>query len=194
MSCGQVLTSDLIKQAITKKDMFCFQCQETQCNIACTKKGMCGKLPATANLLDVLVQKLKQISLVCEDGAGDIYQIGRFICRGLFSTITNANFDNNAIIEFIKDADAIIQSVNKPVQVVPLGVQSSPNEDINSLREVIIYGLKGIAAYTEHAAKLDKENPEIYQFLVKALAATTKDISAASLLQLVLDTGTYAVE
>ena len=187
-------TPDQIKQALSSRDMFCFQCQEARDNTGCTGKGNCGKTASTANLLDVLVERCKEIAVAYEDGAGDIVELGKFLCMSLFITITNANFDNDRIISQIEKADKILKDSGKSIKPAPLGSKSAANQDINSLRELILYGLKGLCAYAEHASALDHDDPEIYSFLVKALAALTKDLSADELTKLALDTGNCAVK
>ena len=167
--------------------MFCFQCQETCKNSGCTLRGMCGKQPETANLMDELVAQLKILALTHKPDR----KLGLFAIQSLFMTITNANFDDARFQVQIARAKQLIG----PTSVsVPVGVLSTENEDIRSLRELLIYGLKGIAAYADHAAVLGKEDDAIYEFVFKALAATTKDLSADELVGLVLECGNVAVK
>lgn len=167
--------------------MFCFQCQETCKNSGCTLRGMCGKQPETANLMDELVAQLKILALTRKPDR----KLGLFAIQSLFMTITNANFDDTRFQAQIARAKELIG----PTSVsVPVGVLSTENEDIRSLRELLTYGLKGIAAYADHAAVLGKEDDAIYEFVFKALAATTKDLSADELVGLVLECGNVAVK
>ncbi|OHS93087.1 Hydroxylamine reductase [Tritrichomonas foetus] len=180
---------------IPKKGMFCFQCQETNENKGCTEKGMCGKKAYTANLQDKLVSLCKEISLACEANGEVSNEVGIFIINSLFMTITNANFDDDRFRIQIECANRLLKSLAKSeIKPAPCGVKSNDNPDIVSLREVITYGLKGLAAYTEHAYNLDKEDPEIYRFVVKCLADLTKDLSIDELIQLTLECGNYAVK
>lgn len=168
--------------------MFCFQCQETCQNTGCTMAaGICGKKAETANLMDVLVQHLKWIAVTKHPNR----ELGLFLAQSLFMTITNANFDPARIQAQIDAAEAI---AGTPDASMPLGVQSCDNEDIRSLRELLTYGLKGIAAYTDHAAMLGQYDDSIYQFFFEGLAATTKDLSADALTALVLQCGNTAVK
>lgn len=175
-----------------KMKMFCFQCQETFGNKGCTSKGMCGKAPQTANLQDDLIYLLKQISLA---SAGEVTnETGLFIIKSLFMTITNANFDDAAINRQINAAKDILKSMKGSSGCAPHGVLSEKNEDLRSLKELITYGLKGIAAYAEHAAVLGKEDNEIYKFTVKALGMISQELPADKLIELTLETGNCAVK
>ncbi|RKY36968.1 MAG: hydroxylamine reductase [Candidatus Omnitrophota bacterium] len=200
--------------------MFCYQCQETIKNTGCTKGGACGKKEQTANLQDLLIYVLKGIAVYAqkakENGIKDS-GAGLFTARALFATITNANFDDQRIISliqeglFIRDqlkeksgvsadqtlydaalwhADEVSEFYDKAKEV---GVLSTENEDVRSLRELLIYGLKGLAAYTEHAAVLGFEKQEIYEFIMEALVSTTKNLSVDEMVALVLKAGKVAV-
>ncbi|HPX55260.1 MAG TPA: hydroxylamine reductase [Syntrophales bacterium] len=200
--------------------MFCFQCQETLKNEGCVKNGVCGKKEITAELQDVLVYALKGISLLEEKAAAagkEAMEVGRFISRALFATVTNVNFDDAKLIALIKEGLALKKDLFASHgetfgQGVPeivswsadgeaaflakakeAGVLATENEDVRSLRELLIYGVKGIAAYAHHAAVLGCEDPKIYRFMAEALAATTKDLSADQLTALVLKAGETAV-
>ena len=199
--------------------MFCYQCQEATKNIGCTVKGACGKDETTAGLQDLLIYNLKGIALYGErlykKGKLD-NATGRFVAESLFATITNANFDNDRFISLINDALTIKKALKKEVsfpepqhesatwfskneedfslKAAEVGILATENEDIRSLRELIIYGLKGMAAYIEHASVLQQEENKIYGFIMEALAATTKDLSTEELINLVLKTGEYAVD
>lgn len=203
--------------------MFCFQCQETAKNQACTVKGMCGKPERTANLQDLLVHVSKGLSVYADElrRKGSIDRpAGRFLCQALFTTITNAAWDDEAIIGRIKAGLEVREELRKRPGAVPDGVlpdcavwtpaddaaipakadsaelriSATADEDVRSLRELLVIGCKGIAAYAEHAAVLGFENDEIYAFLFEALASTTKDLSADDMVALVLRAGDTAVK
>ena len=167
--------------------MFCFQCQEACRNTGCTLSGMCGKKAETAGLMDALIRQLKLIALSREPDK----KLGRFMIRSLFMTITNANFDNEALK---KQLDAAIALTGKTEVSFPAGVLSCDNVDIRSLRELLTYGVKGIAAYAEHAAVLGKEDESIYKFFFTALQAAATETDAEKLTGLVLEAGEVAVK
>jgi len=200
--------------------MFCYQCQETIKNTGCTKAGACGKKEQTANLQDLLVYVLKGIAVYAqkakEKGIKDS-SAGLFTARALFATITNTNFNDDRIIALIREgltirselkeksgvsaneslhdaalwyADDLAAFYDKAKEV---GVLSTENEDVRSLRELLIYGLKGLAAYTDHAAVLRFQNEEIYEFIMEALASATRDLSVDEMVALVLKAGETAV-
>ncbi len=196
--------------------MFCFQCQEAAKNTGCTVAGVCGKKEDTANLQDLLVFTLKGLAVVADEAKkqGKLDKsIGLFIAQGLFATITNANFDNARFVELIKatiakrdalklaigysnDADVVNwngSEADYPAKAAQVGVLSQANEDVRSLRELLIYGLKGMAAYTDHAAMLGFEKAEIYDFMVNALASTTQELSVDEMVGMVLKCGETAV-
>ncbi len=193
--------------------MFCYQCQETIGNKGCTVAGACGKKETTANLQDLLIYTLKGISVLAEVEGVNI-EAGRFIAKALFATITNANFDDGSMTSLIKEAleirgkigqtadktdihDSAIWYSNDDAgfeqKAKEIGVLSEDNEDVRSLRELLIYGLKGIAAYVHHADILGEEDQTIYDFMVKALASTTKELSVDEMVALVLEAGEVAV-
>jgi hydroxylamine reductase len=174
--------------------MFCYQCQETFKNTGCDKAGMCGKKADTANLQDSLISVLKGISVAAEKAEKiDNLKIGRFLTDSLFTTITNANFDNAKIEELTKDGLKLRDSLGAEKISLPVGVLATENEDVRSLRELLIYGLKGIAAYAHHAAVLGKEDKSIYAFMIEALASTTKDLSVDEMIAMVMKAGEVAV-
>ncbi len=200
--------------------MFCFQCQEALKNEGCVKNGVCGKKENTAELQDALIYVLKGVALLEEKavaaGQGDI-KVGRYVSKALFATLTNTNFDDVKLVSLIEEGlalkkelfakygetfgqavpDAVSWSADGEAAFVAkaktVGVQATENEDIRSLRELLIYGAKGIAAYAHHAGVLGYEDPKIYNFLAEALAATTKELSAGDLTALVLKAGETAV-
>lgn len=201
-------------------NMFCDQCQESVKGKGCTVKGVCGKDDITSNDMDVLLYLLKGISLYSDDaaGRGEVDKnTGRFISKSLFATITNANFSDERIKELIKEALQVRAEVKKlygdnsntghdACNWVPAdggtyaerfneaGILSTENEDLRSLRSLVVYGLKGIAAYAHHAEMLGYESDEIYAFMIKALASTLKDKSADEMTALVIETGGFAVK
>ena len=205
-------------------DMFCYQCQETAGGTGCTKVGVCGKKPEVANLQDLLVYVLKGISFYTLEARTlklDTKKADHFIMEGLFATITNANFDRDVFIALVKEALALREEVKSAVKAAggnvdfahdsanwtadtveafdekstSIGVMSTENEDVRSLRELTIYGLKGMAAYAEHARNLSHENVEIFNFIEKALVDTTNDsLTSDELVALVLETGRFGVE
>ncbi|MDP8263868.1 MAG: hydroxylamine reductase [Candidatus Aceula lacicola] len=199
--------------------MFCYQCQETAKNTGCTVNGVCGKKEPTANLQDLLIYVLKGISVVCfKNKEEDLLDngVGQFLCKGLFATITNANFDDVRFIALVKEALVLRNSLKEKcgcslegfhdsvlwdgkeedfaAKAAKVGVLSTENEDVRSLRELSIYGLKGVAAYADHAAILGKEKKEIYDFVAEALASSTDDLSVDEMVALVLKVGDFSVQ
>jgi len=225
--------------------MFCFQCQEAAKGTGCTIKGVCGKQESTANLQDLLIHDLKGIAVLAkglkEAGVHIDRSTGLFIAQGLFTTITNANFDNASLESWIKRSQSIkkglkdkfdsVSSENDKVSIltkllqflglaeessasaqldasalwfssdpstfqekaITVGVLATENEDVRSLRELLILGLKGIGAYAEHAAVLGVEKDEIYDFVIEAMASTTEDLTVDEMVALVLKAGECAV-
>ncbi len=206
--------------------MFCYQCQETAKGIGCTVKGVCGKSEIEARMMDLLIYVVKGLSVLAEKGRKkNIVEkdVSHFIMRALFTTITNANFDQGAIVSRIReglqlkrnlknklvsegvisaennlhesanwDADSIDDFESKSHSI---GVLSTENEDVRSLRELVVYGVKGMAAYAEHALNLGGENEEIYAFMQKAMAAICDDGKTVDeLVALVLETGKFGVD
>ena len=202
-----------------EQNMFCYQCQETAGCSGCTKSGVCGKRPETAALQDLLIWTTKGLSAVTTQlrrkGKTVDASVNHLITENLFTTITNVNFDDDTIrtrIEATLETKALLAQLADcsvlpeaalwngttdefAAKAVTVGVLSTENEDIRSLRELITYGLKGLAAYTSHANVLLKENEEIDAFLQRALAATLDDsLSAEELTALALETGSYGVQ
>nr|WP_232229299.1 hydroxylamine reductase [Hippea jasoniae] len=197
--------------------MFCFQCQETWKNHGCTVKGVCGKEENVANLEDVLVYVTKGISVVAKKAGKVDPEVGKYISKALFTTITNVNFDEDAISNVILEGLKLRDQLKKKYSVSDEGLHDSAtwngttkeeflakysvasvlaeeDEDKRSLKELMIYGLKGVAAYAEHAAVLGYEDQAIWDFLVEGLAATTEDKSVDELIGLVMKTGEAAVK
>ncbi|PLY06713.1 MAG: hydroxylamine reductase [Desulfuromonas sp.] len=196
--------------------MFCFQCQEAAKGTGCSVVGVCGKQETTANLQDLLVYVVKGLAVVAEDAAakGQLESnVGLFISQALFATITNANFDDARIVALIKEAIAKRDGLklatgfsssldcvnwNGPeadysAKAASVGILSLANEDVRSLRELLVYGLKGMAAYADHAAMLGYQKTEIYEYMVGALASTTKDLTVDEMIGQVMKCGEVAV-
>ncbi len=209
--------------------MFCYQCQEAAKGTGCTIKGVCGKTDDVAKLMDVLIYVLKGISVYADAGKElnlVTNKLGKFVAEGLFTTITNANFDAESIKARIKEAFAVRDELAKEFltkyenkynkkfdgqlhdsatwyadsdseimkKAEEVSILSQPNEDVRSLRELLIYGLKGMAAYYEHAAVLGFEKTEISEFMLEGLASTTKDLSVDEMIAMVMKTGEYSVQ
>lgn len=195
--------------------MFCYQCQETVKNTGCTVNGICGKKGTTANLQDLLIHTVKGVSLVAEKAGTIDKVVSDFVTKALFTTVTNVNFDDDNLVEIIKQGLSIREDVKKKYSVTgvdhdsaiwnastkeemnqkakSIGVLSTENEDVRSLRELLIYGLKGVAAYADHAAILGFEDQSIYDYLVKGMASVTKDLSVDEMIANVLKAGEVAV-
>ncbi|HCY84642.1 MAG TPA: hydroxylamine reductase, partial [Desulfobacteraceae bacterium] len=225
--------------------MFCFQCQEAAKGTGCTVKGMCGKEATTSNLQDLLIYNLKGIAVLHkwlkEKGADTGMDTGRFVAKALFTTITNANFDDDNLVHWIQQSvtlkkelkatfDAMAPGPEKTSlwdkikglfseasaagadtglteaalwfgtetsdfqeKAKTVGILATENQDVRSLRELLILGLKGVAAYADHAAVLGVEKTEIYDHLIEGLASTTEDLSVDEMVALVLKTGEIAV-
>lgn len=200
--------------------MFCFQCQEAAKGVGCTIRGVCGKDPEVANLQDLLIYTVKGIANIVVAGAinpQEIPQINHEVLSSLFATITNANFDAESLESQIRKMLALRDELRSraagPVQfhdaatfkvtdredmlgkAASVGILATTDEDVRSLRELITYGLKGMAAYSHHALNLGAENPELYSFIYKALAATLNDsLGVGDLVSLALDTGKHGVD
>lgn len=203
--------------------MFCFQCQEAAKGTGCTIKGVCGKDDETANRMDLLLFVTKGVSVVAtrlrNAGIEVSAHVDHFVVDALFSTITNANFDIESITKRIVNGlqlrdqlkeEAGRHGIQLPVidelvwegdessfegKALTVGVLREANPDIRSLKELIIYGLKGMAAYVEHAGNLGFEEEGLHQFIQYALAETLrKDLSAEQLTALVLETGSQGVK
>ena len=175
-----------------KTKMFCFQCQETCGNKGCTIRGMCGKKSTTAGIQDRLIKTLKDLSLSVQSGKSK--ELGRLLNESLFMTITNANFDDAALNKQVEKCIAFSEKNGITLKnEAPLGVKSNDDQDVVSLRELITYGMKGMAAYVDHAYQLGFEDPELYAFQVKTLASISHMTSKEELLNLVIETGNMCV-
>ena len=205
--------------------MFCFQCQETSKNQGCTVRGVCGKTADVANLQDLLIWLLKGISFygvrARELGISDP-ETDLFVAQSLFATITNANFDAERLVALVRKAlelrDSLRSQIMEASESLPdvetwvpekedldelvqkgstVGIMSDPDldEDIRSLRELLTYGLKGLAAYVDHAYVLEHHNDTLLAFLQEGLLATTdEDASAGDLVGLVLKCGEMGIQ
>lgn len=203
-------------------NMFCYQCQEAAKGLGCEVKGVCGKTPEVAALQDLLVYQVKGLSqfttalrlVEIENDAANT-----FITDSLFMTITNANFDHERFVTRIREGFKLrselkaalaenkieiqhsdlttwtaLTAAEMEQKALSVGVLTTENEDVRSLRELIIYGLKGMAAYLEHAQNLGYNDTTVHAFIQKALVATTNDsLTADELTALTLETGKYGV-
>ena len=207
-----------------EQKMFCYQCQETAGNKGCLLKGVCGKDYSTANLMDLLIFNLKGIAIITTamrraGVATDYRTADKTIMESLFATITNANFDYTSIAKRVDNTfalkarllqEATAQGVQLPANeavtmqgspeeydrlALGVGILRETNEDLRSLKELTIYGLKGLAAYAEHAGRLGYEDDEINAFVERALHDVTMGLlSADELTALVLETGSFGVK
>ena len=203
--------------------MFCFQCQETAGCSGCTKFGVCGKSPELANMQDLLIYATKGLSEVTtrirKEGKKIDKELNHFITLNLFTTITNANFDNDVFYSRVKETLRIKreliekldnkenlsevalweassnEEMDKKSNSDEVGVLATKNEDIRSLRELITYGLKGLSAYSKHANALGYDNEEIDAFMQETLAKLLDDsLSVEELIALTLETGKVGVD
>ena len=199
--------------------MFCYQCQETMGGTGCTRVGMCGKKPDLAAMQDLLIYVTKGLSAIAtqlrREKAEITADVNHMVTANLFATITNADFDKEDIISRIeatlRKEDELLAKVSKKdalpeaslwrgsreefaAKAAGVGVLATKDEDIRSFRELITYGVKGLAAYVSHANALGKEDTEIDMFIQRALAQTMDDtLTGGTLLALVMETGRYGV-
>ncbi|NEX12970.1 MAG: hydroxylamine reductase [Prosthecochloris sp.] len=197
--------------------MYCDQCQESVKGTGCITRGVCGKSDVTAKLQDTLVYALEGVAL-CAEASGNKLDPdhGRFLSQALFITVTNTNFDDDAIVDKIFEALALRDELRSqltdtlPYDAVnwsgeskedfvrkaeTAGIEAlSHNDDLRALKSLALYGLKGLAAYADHAEVLGYVDHAIYDFYVTALAALAKDMDADHLTALVMDTGSIAVK
>ena len=202
--------------------MFCYQCQETAGCRGCTISGVCGKKPEVAAMQDLLLYVTRGLSAVTtklrEEGKAVSKDVNHLVTTNLFITITNANFDREAILSAVKKTLAVKQELLGEVneadraslpeaalwngddadfdaKAATVGVLRTKDEDIRSLRELITYGLKGLSAYSKHANVLGKDSEEVDAFLQSAFAKTLDDsLTAEDLTALTLETGSYGVK
>lgn len=202
-------------------NMFCYQCQETAKNTSCTIKGLCGKEALTSNLQDLLVfssKSLAQVGMALENQGQEIPEdLGHTLCHNLFMTITNANFNDQVILDQVKrtlelkenyksnlestkgltEIGLYIHTTDEDLRLKALdvGVLRTDDKDIRSLRELILYGLKGLAAYVKHANVLGKEDKSLHSFICHALTCLDDDsLTLADLVDLSLETGSKGVQ
>jgi hydroxylamine reductase len=198
--------------------MYCYQCEETINNKGCTTAGACGKKGDVANLQDLLIYIMKGIS-ICNIQARkqgkNTEEADKFIMDNLFATITNANFDKKYFLDKIQDAIKLREKIKEDISIdsqhdsvnwqsnneeelleksEKVGILSTEDEDIRSLRWLLIYGIKGMAAYSHHAFVLDVKDEEIFKFMQEGLSATTKDLSTDELVNLVMKCGEMGVK
>ncbi len=202
-----------------ENSMFCYQCEQTLGGKGCVKSGVCGKIPTVANLQDVLIHELKGIGFYgqknLEKGLKIRSEINKFVVDGMFSTLTNVNFDPTRFVEYVKKAEEIKEELKNAVgeiENVPeaakykapstmeemiedaknIGIMADEtlDMDIRSLRELLIYGFKGMAAYAHHAYILGKFDDEVNNFFYKGLAGTIDDsLSVEDLFNLNMELG-----
>ena len=203
-----------------ERKMFCYQCQETAGGKGCTVCGVCGKKPDVAAMQDLLISVTKGLSCVADrlrrEGRRVGKEVNHLVTMNLFVTITNANFDRQAIIERIRETLTVKQKLLRQTENVSglphaalwhgdvgefdaeaaaVGVLATEDEDIRSLRELITYGLKGLAAYSKHANALLQDNEDVDAFIQRALAKTLDDsLTVNDLVALTLETGKYGVD
>jgi hydroxylamine reductase len=199
--------------------MFCFQCQETARNFGCTQVGVCGKQPETSNLMDLMIWVTKGLSQITTrlraEGRQIDKDVNHLVTYNLFQTITNANFDDDKVVERILltiaakeqlladladkmdlSAAALFNNVDTSTYAElskTVGVLAQSNEDVRSLKELITYGLKGICAYTKHANNLINESEELDAFIQRALSDLLEKKSVDELVALTLETGKWGV-
>lgn len=200
--------------------MFCYQCQETAGGKGCTISGVCGKKPEVAAMQDLLIYVTKGLSAVAtrlrEENKAVNKEINHLVTMNLFATITNANFDRDALrrmiektlsakaelLTHISSTDGLPEAAlwngsteDFDSKAASVGVLATENEDIRSLRELITYGLKGLAAYTKHANALLRDNEDVDVFIQSTLAKTLDNtLSVDELVALTLETGKYGVQ
>ena len=200
--------------------MFCYQCQETAGGKGCSVSGVCGKKPEVAIMQDLLIYVSKGLSAVAVKLRAEGKEVGKnvnhLITQNLFTTITNANFDREMIVSKIKETLSLKESLLAQVdekdmlpkvamwngkeeefdaKAVVIGVLSTEDEDIRSLRELITYGLKGLSAYSKHANALLHDDGEVDAFIQEALAKTVDDtLGVEELVKLTLETGKFGVQ
>ena len=205
---------------MTENKMFCFQCQETAKGTGCTIKGVCGKEAETSKWQDLLLSVVRGVGTIQHTlGENASKEVADFLVDALFSTITNANFDDQSILNKVDTGIALKKQLLETALSKDItfpnyqevhwggeksdysaegereGVLRNENADLRSLKELTVLGLKGIAAYYDHAARLGETNEEIIAFICKALAAiTAPNADMETLLGIVLETGKYGVD
>ena len=214
-----------VEEKLDVNDMFCFQCQEAAKGIGCTIQGVCGKTDEVSNLQDLLIFVTKGVGILNYLAANNQIHVPKadtYICEALFTTITNANFDENKIIAKIKEGFEVRRLLTQKLAAAGVqlpenmhssttwesddvtelerkaklvGIKAEADENIRSLKELVMYGLKGMAAYAEHAANLGFHQADVSRFISKALYEVTRtDIGMDELVPLVMETGKYGVD
>ena len=201
--------------------MFCFQCQETAKGTGCTVRGVCGKEEGTANIQDLIIHHCKGIAVLAKHGhalgVDRVEEAGRAITHALFTTITNANFDDAALVDRIKHIQAYKDDLRSSIgdklpgnlpdaavysnmddstyqeKAKTVGILATENEDVRSLRELVVFGCKGISAYAHHAAMLGFEKKDVYLLLIECLASVTESLAVDEMIAMVMKTGENAV-
>lgn len=188
--------------------MFCNQCEETSKGTGCSTVGVCGKKPEVAALQDLLTMAVRGLAVAARAARGKGVQypeVNRFVCEALFTTLTNVNFDGEAIAEYIRETVRKTRAIRSQLgqdlvsddpalnfepapdleglikqgeAVGPLGLPQHQSPDIRSLQEILVYGVRGVAAYTHHAALLGKEDDSVYAFIEEALGSLTNNTMA----------------
>lgn len=168
-------------------DMFCFQCQQTAAGCACVNTGVCGKVPSTSNLQDKLVKELMVLAILCKKNNRHSRSVDRLIVDGLFTTLTNVNFDDNAIEEFIRRIKRVKSGVSSEhIDIIDLW---EGDTDIVSLRSTLLFGLKGMAAYAHHAMNLGYEDNQVLKWFYKGLEEINKEHTVTEWIDLIMEFG-----
>lgn len=204
---------------VNKMSMFCNQCQETAKNIGCTTNGVCGKKEITSNIQDLLIyacQGLSYVTIEARKKGIDTNKESKHMTNCLFMTITNANFDNDAILKAIKVCSNYRENLKSKISISEthdsvqwnastdeeyfekanhVGILTyDTNEDVRALKQYVLFGIKGIAAYAEHAFNLGFEQQDIYNFMEESLVMITKPMNLDNMLEWVMRTGEYGVK
>ncbi|PIS29667.1 hydroxylamine reductase [Candidatus Saganbacteria bacterium CG08_land_8_20_14_0_20_45_16] len=176
--------------------MFCYQCQEASKGLGCDAVGICGKSEQVSNAQDKLILVLKEIGCYAsQKRAGSqpvAEEVDVFLIEGLFTTVTNVNFDNERVAKLVAQGEKLRNQLKEGKALpkeVKFGILAEANEDIRSLKELILYGLKGIAAYADHAYVLGYKDEQIFGFIEQALGDLLKDLSIDELVALTIKTG-----
>lgn len=166
-------------------DMFCFQCQQTAGGSGCVRTGVCGKQPTTAHLQDILVCRLIRLAEVCEQNSEHPREVTQLLADGLFTTLTNVNFDDNAIRAFTARVEDALRQHGADVREENPSWLWRGETDTVSLRSTLLFGLKGMAAYAHHAMRLGCEDETVSAWFYKGLSALAQEHSVAEWLALI---------
>ena len=170
-------------------DMFCFQCQQTAGGSGCVRTGVCGKQPTTAHLQDILVCRLIRLAEVCEQNSEHPREVTQLLADGLFTTLTNVNFDDEAIRAFTARVEDALRSHGGDVREEDPSWLWHGETDLVSLRSTLLFGLKGMAAYAHHAMRLGCEDETVSAWFCKGLSALAQEHSVAEWLALITEFG-----